>query len=314
MSVLSFVIPVLNEEASIPPLVQEIAQAMTCHDGTWQVIFVDDGSSDASWNRISEAAEQYPQVQGIRMRRRFGKAAALAAGFAQATGDYLITLDGDLQDDPVEVVPMLEQMAAQRLDLVSGWKKERHDPWHKVFPSRVFNWMVSVITGVKLHDHNCGLKVMKRQVVQEVVLYGERHRFIPVLAASRGFKVGEKVVQHRARQFGRSKYGVGRFLKGFLDLLTVRFLTSYEHRPQHLLGIGGILFAVLGMLGMLYLAFDWFQPGHTPLHQRPLLTYSVTSLLLGVQLFSMGLLAELITAQRRRSDESYSIAERTSPK
>lgn len=314
MPVLSFVIPVLNEEASIHLLVAEIEKAMTCYDGSWQVIFIDDGSTDQSWKLICEAAEQYPQIEGIRLRRRFGKAAALAAGFAQASGDVIATLDSDLQDDPAEVIPMLAMMKDQRLDLVSGWKKERHDPWHKVFPSRVFNWMVSTITGVKLHDHNCGLKVMKKQVGQEVILYGERHRFIPVLAAARGFKVGEKVVQHRPRQFGHSKYGMGRFLKGFLDLLTVRFLTSYEHRPQHLLGIGGILFAVLGVLGMIYLAIDWFQPGHTPLHQRPLLTYSVTSLLLGVQLFSMGLLAELITSQRRRLDETYSIAERTDPK
>ena len=284
---------------------------MARQDISWRAIFVDDGSTDGSWNVIDSIARELSSFEGIRLRKRFGKAAALAAGFQAAEGNYVAMLDGDLQDDPAEVPVMLQILEEQRLDLVSGWKKIRHDPFHKVFPSRVFNAMVSWITGVKLHDHNCGLKVMRRAVVQEIQLYGERHRFIPVLAAARGFSVGEKVVQHRPRQHGRSKYGVGRFFKGFLDLLTVRFLVSYEHRPQHLLGILGMLFAFLGVLGMSYLAWDWFRPGHTPLHQRPLLTYSVASLLLGVQFFSMGLLAELITAQRRRAEDGYSIAERT---
>ncbi|MFO0811721.1 MAG: glycosyltransferase family 2 protein [Gemmatales bacterium] len=308
---LSFIIPVHNEEESLPALMKEIEQVMASQTCQWQAILVDDGSTDGSWDSIQQHSQTHPHFQGIRFRKRFGKSAALAAGFAQATGDILVTIDGDLQDDPAEVPGLIEQLNHDKVDLVTGWKKTRHDPWHKVFPSRVFNWMVSVLTGVKLHDHNCGLKVMRKAVVQEVQLYGERHRFIPVLAASRGFKVAERVIQHRPRQFGRSKYGVSRFFKGFLDLLTVRFLTSYEHRPQHLLGIAGGLFAFLGLAGMGYLAWDWFQPGHTPLHQRPLLTYSVTSLLLGVQLFSMGLLAELITAQRRRPEDTYSIAERT---
>jgi len=311
---LYFVIPVLNEEGSLAQLGSEIVSALSSYPGSWQVCFIDDGSTDRTWSIITELSQQNHRFQGIRFRRRFGKSAALAAGFGQACGEIIVTLDGDLQDDPAEVAGMLSYLEENKLDLVSGWKKVRHDPWHKVFPSRVFNWMVSGITGVKLHDHNCGLKLMKRQVVQEIHLYGERHRFIPVLAAARGFTVGEKVVQHRKRQFGHSKYGVSRFIKGFLDLMTVRFLTSYEHRPQHLLGIGGIFFAILGMLGVGYLSIDWLlntnQPGHIPLHQRPLLTYSVTSLLLGVQLFSMGLLAELVTSQRRRPEDAYGIAER----
>lgn len=308
---LTFVIPVFNEEGSLQQLAREIIAAMACHTDTWRAIFVDDGSTDGSWNLIQQITREHPQFEGIRLRKRFGKSAALAAGFQHASSDYLVMLDGDLQDDPAEIPAMLQLMTDEKLDLVSGWKKERHDPWHKVFPSRVFNAMVSYITGVKLHDHNCGLKVMKRAVAQEVQLYGERHRFIPVLAVARGFTVGEKVVRHRPRQHGSSKYGMGRFFKGFLDLVTVRFLTSYEHRPQHLLGILGMLFAALGVAGMGYLAIDWFRPGHTPLQQRPLLTYSVASLLLGVQFFSMGLLAELITAQRRRPEDCYSIAERT---
>lgn len=313
---LSFVIPVLNEEGSLPQLVSEIIAAMASFKGPWQALFIDDGSRDRSWDIINDLSSRHPEIQGIRLRRHFGKAAALAAGFTYSTGQYIVTLDGDLQDNPLEVHALLATLQDHKLDLVSGWKKVRHDPWHKVIPSRIFNWMVSALTGVKLHDHNCGLKIIRRDVVQELHLYGERHRFIPVLAAARGFKIGEKVVEHRPRQHGKSKYGMGRFLKGFLDLLTVRFLTSYEHRPQHLLGIGGILFAILGVLGMGYLAIDWMlhtnQPGHIPLHQRPLLTYSVTSLLLGVQLFSMGLLAELVTSQKRRDEDTYGIAERTS--
>lgn len=315
---LSFVIPVLNEEGSLSQLGKEIQTAMASYDGPWQVLFIDDGSSDRSWEIITELSLSHSSFQGIRLRRHFGKATALAAGFTHSTGQFIVTLDGDLQDNPAEVHTLLTTLQEQKLDLISGWKKVRHDPWHKVIPSRIFNWMVSFLTGVKLHDHNCGLKLLRRQVIQELNLYGERHRFIPVLVASRGFKVGEKVVEHRPRQHGKSKYGMGRFLKGFLDLLTVRFLTSYEHRPQHLLGIGGMLFALLGVAGMGYLAIDWIlhtnQPGHIPLHQRPLLTYSVTSLLLGVQLFSMGLLAELVTSQRRRDEETYGIAERTPSK
>jgi glycosyltransferase involved in cell wall biosynthesis len=308
---LTFVIPVFNEEGSLQQLAREIIAAMAHHQHDWRALFVDDGSTDRSWNLIQQITTDHPQFEGIRLRKRFGKSAALAAGFQQVNSDYVAMLDGDLQDDPAEIPAMLQLLNDKKLDLVSGWKKERHDPWHKVFPSRVFNAMVSYITGVKLHDHNCGLKLMRRAVTDEIQLYGERHRFIPVLAAARGFTVGEKVVRHRPREHGKSKYGVGRFFKGFLDLLTVRFLMSYEHRPQHLLGILGMIFAFIGLAGMGYLAIDWFRPGHTPLQQRPLLTYSVASLLLGVQFFSMGLLAELITAQRRRAEDCYSIAERT---
>jgi glycosyltransferase involved in cell wall biosynthesis len=313
---LSFIIPVLNEEGSLRQLHAEISSAASKAGWTWELLIIDDGSSDRSWEIINELAQKDSHVRGFRFRRNFGKAAALAAGFQQATGEYIATLDGDLQDDPAEVAQLLQDLQSKKLDMISGWKKTRQDPWHRVIPSRIFNGLVSLLTSVLLHDHNCGLKVYRKEVCKEVRLYGERHRFIPVLASARGFKVGERVVQHRARQFGRSKYGTSRFIKGFLDLLTVRFLTSYSHRPQHLLGIIGLLFAFLGMLGMGVLAIDWLlytgQPGHTPLHQRPLLTYSVASLILGVQLFSMGLIAELITSHNRRDDDVYCIAEETS--
>jgi dolichol-phosphate mannosyltransferase len=312
---LSFIVPVLNEEGSLRQLHEEISNTATKAGWAWELLIIDDGSSDRSWEIISELAQKDEHVRGLRFRRNFGKAAALAAGFQQAAGDYIATLDGDLQDDPVEVDALLEDLQNRKLDIISGWKKTRHDPWYRVIPSRIFNGLVSLLTGVRLHDHNCGLKVYRNEVCKEVRLYGERHRFIPVLAAARGFKVGERVVQHRPRRFGRSKYGTSRFVKGFLDLLTVRFLTSYSHRPQHLLGIIGLVCAFLGLLGMSILAIDWLlhtgQPGHIPLHQRPLLIYSVASLILGVQLFSMGLIAELITSHNRRDDDVFCIAEQT---
>jgi hypothetical protein len=206
----------------------------------------------------------------------------------------------------------------EQLDVVSGWKKIRHDPWHKVFPSRVFNWLVSTLTGVDLHDHNCGMKCYRREVFHEVRLYGELHRFVPVLAHARGFRVGEVVIQHRPRKFGHSKYGMRRFLRGFLDLLTVKFLTGFGQRPQHALGAVGLGFFLLGAAGICYLTIYWVQaqldPAQPPLHERPALIYSVAALLLGGQLISIGFLAELILAYTGRDSETYSVAEETPPR
>jgi hypothetical protein len=224
-------------------------------------------------------------------------------------------MDADLQDDPREI-PRFIAALDSGLDVVSGWKRIRLDPWHKVLPSRVFNWMVSWLMGVPLHDHNCGMKIYRAEIFREVRLYGELHRFIPVLAAARGYRVGEIDIQHRARRFGHSKYGVHRFVKGFLDLLTVKFLTGYGQRPQHLLGTIGVGCAALGLLGLSYLGLTWiinvFYPDtFDPLHKRPMLIYAVAALLLGVQLVSIGFLAELITAYQGRDEDSYSIAEQT---
>jgi len=277
-------------------------------------VFVDDGSTDGSWQLIQKMASGDPRVRGLRFRRNFGKAAALSAGFRAARGDLIMTLDADLQDDPREIPRFLESMGGE-LDVVSGWKKLRHDPWHKVWPSRVFNWMVSSLTGVDLHDHNCGMKCYRREEFREVRLYGELHRFVPVLAHARGFRVGEVVIQHRARKFGRSKYGMRRFLRGFLDLLTVKFLTGFGQRPQHALGAVGLGFFLLGAVGIVYLSIYWVQaqldPAQPPLHQRPALIYSVAALLLGGQLISIGFLAELILAYTGRDSETYSVAEET---
>jgi glycosyltransferase involved in cell wall biosynthesis len=313
--VISVVIPVYNERDSLPQLHAELAAvaAAACLD--LELIFVDDGSGDGSWGVIAELAGKHPWTHGIRFRRNFGKAAALSAGFKATHGDIVMTLDADLQDDPKEMPRFLEALAGG-LDVVSGWKRVRRDPWHKTLPSKVFNGLVGWLTGVWLHDHNCGFKCYRAAVLREVRLYGELHRFVPVLAAARGFKVGEIAVDHRPRRFGHSKYGVRRFVKGFLDLLTVKFLTGFRQRPQHLLGSVGLLAFALGFLGMGYLGVTWlvnvFRPdSFLPLHQRPLLIYSVAALLLGAQLMSIGFLAELITAYQVGDEHSYSIAERT---
>jgi glycosyltransferase involved in cell wall biosynthesis len=318
---LSAVIPVLNEVESLATLHAELAAVASENGYELEVIFVDDGSTDGSWEEIERLAAAFPAIRGIRFRRNFGKAAALSAGFGAARGDIVATLDADLQDDPREIPRFLTEMN-KGLDCISGWKQVRHDPWHKVGPSRVFNWLVGRLTGVKLHDHNCGFKCYRREIFSEVRLYGELHRFVPVLAAARGWKVGEIVVNHRARKFGKSKYGVTRIVKGFLDLLTVYFLTGFEQRPQHLLGTCGILAFAIGLLGLTYLSCGWVLANVThwnewfprlriqPLHERPALLYSVAMLLLGAQFISMGFLAELFTAYYGRSHVPYSIKDR----
>ncbi len=310
---ISIVIPVFNERESLRQLVDEIHSTARDHHLEIELILVDDGSTDGSWEAIRQLAAECPRLRGIRFRRNFGKSAALAAGFQVVRGDPVLTLDADLQDDPREIPRFLNALS-KGLDVVSGWKRIRHDPWHKVLSSRIFNWAVRRLTGVRLHDHNCGMKCYRAEVFREVRVYGELHRYIPVLAAARGFRVGELEIQHRPRLHGRSKYGLGRIVKGFLDLLTVKFLTSYSHRPQHILGTIGLLAFVLGTLGMTYLAVTWIinelQPGsYPPLHQRPLLIYSVAGLLLGLQMLTMGFVAELLTALTAHERDEFSIAE-----
>jgi dolichol-phosphate mannosyltransferase len=313
---LSVVIPVCDERESLETLHAELDAVARAHGYDMEIILIDDGSSDGSWGEIRRLAAGDPRVRGIRFRRNFGKAAALSAGFRAAQGDMVMTLDADLQDDPREIPRFLAAMS-EDLDVVSGWKNPRYDPWHKVLPSRIFNALVSLLTGVRLHDHNCGMKCYRRAVLREVRLYGELHRFVPVLAHARGFATGELSIAHRARKFGRSKYGPRRFMKGFLDLLTVKFLTGFGQRPQHLLGTVGLVSFLLGAAGLLYLAVYWIlgqlnpEWNLTPLHQRPAMIYSMAALLLGVQLMSMGFLAELITAYQVRDADTYSIAERT---
>lgn len=313
---LSIVIPVFNEAPSLLALHRQLDAVAQEFGYELDIVFVDDGSTDDSWGVIQQICEQDGRVRGIRFRRNFGKAAALSAGVTAAAGRLVLTLDADLQDDPHEI-PKLLAVLDQGYDVVSGWKKRRFDPWHKVWPSRVFNWMVSRLTGVRLHDHNCGFKCYRREVFDELRLYGELHRFVPVLAAARGWRVGEVEVQHRARQFGQSKYGWSRIPKGFLDLLTVKFLTGFGQRPQHLLGMVGLVGLCFGLFGILILTGWWILsrtiPGATPinLHERAVFFYCLGAALLGAQFTAVGFLAELMTALHGREVDTYSIAERS---
>jgi len=309
---ISIVIPAYNEAESIPRLYQEIDAAASASEWDIEVIFVDDGSSDGTWAAIEALAQRDPRVRAIRFRRNFGKAAALDAGFKEARGDRVVTLDADLQDNPADVPRLLSKLE-EGYDLVVGWKRRRYDPWHKVIPSRIFNWMIGVVSGVRLHDHNCGLKCYRAAVVREIRVYGEMHRFITLLADARGFRLTEMEVHHRPRSFGRSKYGAGRFIKGFLDLLTVSFLTGYAERPLHFLGVCGLLALAAGLAGLSYLAGLWAL-GFRPIGNRPVLIYSAAALLLGAQMLSVGILAELIASRvgggDRNGDSGYSIERR----
>ena len=315
---ISVVIPTLNEVDSLKQLHRELDTVASTNNYQLQIVFVDDGSTDGTWEIIEQLSAQDERVLGIRFRRNFGKAAALSAGFEASEGEVIITMDADLQDNPGEF-PLLLAKLEQGYDVVSGWKQERHDPWHKVLPSRVFNAMVGKLTGVKLHDHNCGLKCYRRDVIHEVRLYGELHRFVPVLAASRGFKIGEVVIEHRPREHGVSKYGLSRLPKGFLDLLTVQFITRFGQRPQHWLGMGGIFSLSAGMFGMFYLAVTWCLsrlPGAMPihLHETAAMYYSLVALLIGAQLLAIGFVAEMIASLVSRDSDFYSLKEHTSPK
>ncbi len=309
----SLVIPVFNEEESLSILYDEIVAVASEQDANVEIIFVDDGSTDSSWTIIEKLSQNDPRVRGIRFRRNFGKAAALDVGFKEASLPIVMTLDADLQDDPKEIPDFL-RLLDSGFDVVGGWKKTRHDPWHKVLPSRVFNAMVSRLTGIKLHDHNCGMKCYRREIFDEVTLYGELHRFVPALAAARGYKVGEKVVQHRARKFGRSKYGFNRFIKGFLDLLTVKFVTGYGQRPQHLLGTVGLSAFGLGAATLCWLALRWTLArlpflglAEYHLSGRPAVVYSAALMLLGAQFLSVGAIGELVVSYQNRKGREYSV-------
>lgn len=291
---IDIVVPVYNEQDSLDPLLREISDVADANGYEVRVAFVDDGSHDQSWERIMRLADQDCRVGGLRFRRNQGKAAALMAGFQAAGAGVVIMMDADLQDPPAEIPRLLARLD-EGFDVVSGWKQRRHDPWHKVYPSRVFNWMIGLLTGVRLHDHVCGLKCFRREVLGEVRIHGEFHRFLGVLAAARGFRVTEIATLHRPRTTGSGKYGPTRFVKGLFDLLTLCVLTRYRWRPAHVFGVTGLVLTAIGCLsfvpGLRWLSWIWPQAAA------------------GLILVALGITAELIVATGR-TDELYHVIER----
>jgi glycosyltransferase involved in cell wall biosynthesis len=291
--VISVVVPVHDEERSVALLYEELQAALDPSAEPWEAIFVDDGSLDGSFAALTRLHARMANVKVVRLRRNFGKSAALAAGFAQAQGETVVTIDGDLQDDPSEI-PRLLMKLEEGFDLVSGWKAHRRDPWRRRMVSRIFNAVTSRVSGLRLHDMNCGLKAYRTEVVRGLPLYGELHRFIPVLAYYRGFRVAELPVNHRPRTHGRSRYGLERYLRGFLDLLTVTFMGRYRHRPLHLFGGLGFVLGLLGTVILVYLTV--LKATGEAIGQRPLLTLGVLLVVVGLQFFSLGLLSEMVTS------------------
>ncbi|MGB2875877.1 MAG: glycosyltransferase family 2 protein [Gaiellaceae bacterium] len=297
---ISVVVPVHDEERTIALLFDELQAALEPLGQPWEVVFVDDGSTDGSFAALTRLHNSQGNVRVVRLRRNFGKAAALAAGFANVEGDVVITIDADLQDDPAEIPRLLAKLE-EGFDLVSGWKTHRRDPLSRRAPSWIFNWVTGRVSGLRLHDLNCGLKAYRAEVVQGLRLYGELHRFIPVLAHYRGHRIAELAVNHRPREHGRSRYGVERYLRGFLDLLTVSFIGRYRYRPLHLFGGLGLLLGAIGVGVLAYLTA--LKLGGHAIGQRPLLILGVLLVVVGLQFFSLGLISELITTQHEERTE-----------
>lgn len=302
---LSVVIPAYNEAESLPELFSQI-QSVIPPEITYEVLVIDDGSSDNSLCVLRKEKERFPQLRVLSFRRNYGKSAALDKGFEAAKGAFIVTMDADLQDDPEEIIRLLDDIRERRLDLVSGWKKKRKDPISKRWPSKIYNLVTSVFSGIRLHDFNCGIKIYRSDVVKSLHIYGEMHRFIPVLAHKAGFRVGEKVVNHRERKFGKSKFGASRFLSGFFDLITVLFLTGYSNKPLHVFGLMGLTSFLAGFAIEAYLSWQWF--GGKGIGQRPLFFLGILLIIVGIQFIGVGLVAEMISA-RHAGEVDYQIKE-----
>ncbi len=313
---ISIVIPLLNEQESLPELHQWIVKVMTTHNYSYEIIFIDDGSTDESWQIIEKLSKEDTNVKGIRFLRNYGKSQALHAGFAKSQGDVIITMDADLQDSPDEIPDLYNMVMNQNFDLVSGWKKKRYDnAVTKNLPSKLFNWAARKTSGVYLNDFNCGLKAYKNIVIKNIEVSGEMHRYIPVLAKNAGFgKIGEKVVIHQARKYGESKFGMSRFINGFLDLITIWFLSRYGKRPMHLFGAAGVLMFIIGFLSTgfiivvklikLYSGFETIL-----VTQNPLFYIALTTMIIGTQLFLAGFLGEIIL-RTKNNEERYKVSEK----
>jgi glycosyltransferase involved in cell wall biosynthesis len=302
---ISLIIPAKDEEQSIPELTQWINRVMQTHGFSYEVIFIDDGSTDGTWRQIKKEAEANPSIKGLRFNRNFGKAAALQTGFKASQGEVVITMDADLQDSPDEVPELYKMIKEQKFDIVSGWKKKRHDPISKTLPSKFFNSVTSRMSGIKLHDFNCGLKAYNGVVVKNISIYGDMHRYIPVIAKWAGFSnITEKIVEHRERKFGQSKYGWRRLISGFLDLLTLMFVGKFSRKPMHFFGTMGILSFTLGFIFTIKILWDKIDASYiskVPLkrevYQQPIFYLALVALIIGVQLFLTGFIADLLARQ-----------------
>jgi glycosyltransferase involved in cell wall biosynthesis len=306
----SVIVPVMNEAQTIRALTEQVLAASVAREDfvLHELQFVDDGSTDDTWQQIVEATCMDARIRGTRLRRTFGKATALQVGVAEVSGDIVITMDGDLQDDPRELPRFVAAVQAGH-DVVSGWKRTRHDPLGKTLPSKVFNWITARVSGIPLHDFNCGFKAYRREVFEAVHLYGELHRFVPVLAHAYGYRIGEIEVTHHPRRFGHSKYGARRFLRGLLDLFSVVTVTRYARKPGHLFGAGGLLLSGVGTLILAWLSVLWCLG--EPIGHRPLFQLGVLFVLVGVQLLMFGLLAELLISRDRDALSPATVLERS---
>lgn len=312
---ISVVVPLYNEEESLPELLAWIDRVAAAHAFTYEAILVDDGSSDGSWAVVERLAAQYPTLRGIRFSRNYGKSAALYCGFAAARGEVVITMDADLQDSPEEIPALRRMILEEGYDLVSGWKKKRHDPIGKRWPSKFFNWTARAATGIRLHDFNCGLKAYRRKVVKSIEVYGEMHRFIPVLARQAGFRrIGEKVVDHHVRKYGHSKFGLERMVKGYLDLISVLFMSHFGRSPMYFFGgLGTVMFLLGGATTVWIIAEKLWKQAHAlplrPVADQPLFYLAILAVILGVQLFLAGFIGELIN--RSSSDRNKYLIDQT---
>ncbi|MCB0480774.1 MAG: glycosyltransferase family 2 protein [Flavobacteriales bacterium] len=311
---ISCVIPAFNEAESIPELTAWIDQVMKKNSWEYEVIYIDDGSRDNSWEVIQKLGAENPSIKGIRFRRNYGKSGALNRGFDCAQGDVVITMDADLQDSPEEIPELYRLITEDGFDLISGWKKKRFDPISKTIPTKLYNWATRKMSGIHLHDFNCGLKAYKRDVVKSIEVYGEMHRYIPVLAKRAGFdRIGEKVVQHQARKYGTTKFGVMRFINGPLDLLSITFVTRFGRKPMHIFGLLGSLLFVVGFMAALYLGVEkayYLSQGIKArlVTENPLFFVSLTAMILGTQLFLAGFLGELV-ARNNPERNNYLVAD-----